>query len=208
MKNFFLIAITLVALAACTTDTPDTGVSPGQLALDLTHSDRFETAEQVADRIIRKDPSLRLIDVRKHEEYDAFSLPGAINIPLANILDEASMELLDCERYVLVFYSNDDLDATKAWMLSRRLNCRQSHILQGGLNQWTESILNPAEPAATASAEEMDLYRFRKAVCQYFIGGSEALEAEKYEEIRQPVLPKKTIEVAPKKKKAVEEEGC
>ena len=207
MKQFFLL-LTLALLISCAGEPSQNGVTPEKLLLDLTNNERYASTEQVADWIINQDPSLRLVDVRDHAAYDAFSLPGALHIPLENLLKTENQAQLDCERYMIVFYSNDDLSAGQAWLLSRRMGCNNSYIMQGGLNRWTETILNPVEPAATASAEEMELYQYRKAIGQYFIGGSEAFLPEAYQETRQQVAPKKSIEVAPKKKKAVEEEGC
>ena len=205
--KYFLFLTTLIFLMGCSKEQSKEANS-SQLLLDLTNNERYASIEQVADWIINQDPSLLLVDVRGHIAYDAFSLPKAVNIPLENLLDAENREILDCERYRIVFFSNDDLAAANAWMLSRRIGCRNNYIMQGGLNRWTETILSPPKPESTASAEEIELYQFRKAICQYFIGGSKELTPEKYEVIRQPAAVKKKIEVKPKKKKVEEEEGC
>ncbi len=207
MKQF-LFLLTLILIFGCANEQPKNDLTPGQLLLDLTNNERYTSPEQVADWIINQDPSLRLVDVRDHGAYDAFALPGALNIPFEKLLDAENQSLLDCERYMVVFYSNDDLAAANAWMIARRTGCQNAYVMQGGLNRWAENILNPPKPDATASAEEIELYNFRKAVCQYFIGGSGQLAPEKYEVIRQPVAEKKTIQVKPKKKIVEEEEGC
>ncbi len=207
MKHFlFLFAI--LVLAGCANEKPQE-LSPDQLLLDLTGNERYASTDQVADWLINKDPSLRLVDVRDHSAFDTFTLPGAVNIPLDKILAPENRELLDCERYTVVFFSNDDLTAEHAWQLSRRNGCKSAYVMQGGLNEWTATIFDPQEPGELASAEELELYQFRRAVCQYFIGGSEELEPEKFQEIVKPVVEKKKIEVTPKpKKKVEEEEGC
>lgn len=198
-------------LTACNRGTPGEA-GPSQILLDLSNNERFFNADQLAARMIEKDPSLRLVDVRNPEDFRAFSLPGAYNIPLSDLLKPDNQDILDCGRYIIVFFSNDDLISGKAWQLSRRKGCRSSFILQGGLNEWTRRFLAPPEPSPTATAAELEQYRFRKAVCQYFIGASDALQPEAFPEIvRQPQAgPKQSIDVQPKPQKAQarSEEGC
>ena len=210
MKNFlFLFAILM--LASCANKKTDT-VTPARLLLELTDSERYVSVDKLADWIIQKDPSLRLVDVRSHEAYDAFTLPGALNIPISEMLTPDNQEFMDCRRYNIVFFSNDDLMAEQAWLIGRRKACKSRYILKGGLNEWTATILDSEEPGELASAEELELHEFRKAARQYFIGGSDELEPEKFQEIvkPQPVVEKKKIEVAPKPQKPAveEEEGC
>ena len=181
--------------------------NPELMLLELTDEHRFVSIDEVADGIINQDPSLLLVDVRSHQEYDAFSLPGAVNIPLEKLNTDEYRLQLDCERYAIIFFSNDELIAEQAWMLSRMQGCENIRLMQGGLNAWAELILQHPEPPATASAGEWERYRFRKAACQYFIGQATALDPEPYvEPVR--VQPVKKIEVKPKKKQVVEEEGC
>ena len=210
--RYFIFFMLLLLSVGCSQKQEVVDISPEQLLLDLNSSQRIATPEQVADWIVNEDPSLKLIDVRNHEAFDDYTLPGAINIPLAHLLQEENESLMDCSRYMLVFFSNDDLLATQAWVLKRFKGCKGALVMQGGLNQWTSTILSPPEPLTTASEEEWELYRFRKAISQYLIGGSEQLEPEEYVVIKkQAASPKKKIEVKPKPRPKVveeEEEGC
>ena len=209
MKHMnYLMALLL--LAAC--NGREAGeVHPEQLLLDLTNGERFIDPDQLATRMIEKDPSVRLIDVRPPDAFKTFSLPGAYNIPLKDLLRPENQALLDCSRYTPVFFSNDDLIAAHAWQINRRQGCRSCLILQGGLNEWTRRFLAPPEPPQTAAAADWEQYRFRKAVCQFFIGASDALKPEQFPEVAPPpAAPKKSIGVRPKPQKAQAkaEEGC
>ena len=53
-----------------------------------------------------------------------------------------------------VFYSNGTQDATEAWMLTRQLGYENNYVLQGGLNYWAETIMNPQAPKSTSSDDE------------------------------------------------------
>ena len=175
-----------------------------ETALEKLHSELFDqtryiSADEVAERIINQDPSLFLIDVRMADYYAEYSLPGAANIPLEEILypeweDYLAQELMD-----IVLYSNGDIYAEQAWMLANRMGYKNLYIMKGGLNCWFSTIIKPVKPEECASSTEFDLYDFRKGASQYFTGASLELSDEADTE---------HIVVSRKKKKAVLEGGC
>jgi len=153
-------------------------LSPEDLLLAISTNDRFYTADDIAKLIISGDPSIQLIDVRTPEEYSAYSLPGAINIPLEKLLEKDSVGdyiwegTLDQDIKTNVFYSNGTVYANQAWMLARRLDFKNNFVMKGGLNTFFETIIQPKKPLASASQNEQSLYSFRKAASMYFGGGS------------------------------------
>ena len=88
-------------------------LSPEELLLSISTEDRFYSPEDVARLIISGDPSIQLIDVRSPEEFASYSLPGAINIPLENLLDKDEggdylwEGYLNQEVKTNIFYSKD-----------------------------------------------------------------------------------------------------
>ncbi|OQX96990.1 MAG: hypothetical protein B6I20_13580, partial [Bacteroidetes bacterium 4572_117] len=86
-------------------------LSPEKLLLTITNNDRFFSTDDVARFIISGDPSYQLIDVRSEEEFEKFSLDGAINIPLSKFLDKDETGSYEWEAYLNqdiktnVFYS-------------------------------------------------------------------------------------------------------
>lgn len=211
MNRYLLGAIFMFLLfAACSSNDE---LTPETLLTELGDQRRFATTDQLVDLLIQKDPSLMLVDVRSHEEFDAYSLPGAINIPLANLLSPVDRAQLNCKDYLVVFYSNGTVLAEKAWVIARRLGCANCLILKGGLNEWTTNILDPKEPPATASRVEFERYQLHKAASLYFAGGSKSLEAEPYIESKKAApapTAEKTVPLQPKKVdvQVQEEEGC
>ena len=67
-------------------------ISPDKLLWDVLQPTRFVTTDQVAQRLIEKDPSLLLIDVRPAAEYNKFTLPNAVNVPLDSLITPAGQE--------------------------------------------------------------------------------------------------------------------
>lgn len=182
-------------------------VTPGNLLLAISNEDRFYSPDKVARLIISEDPSVQLIDVRDAEEYNKFSLPGAINIPLSAILDKDEAGNFLWEGYLndktktTIFYSNGSVYANQAWMLTKRLNFKNDYVMKGGLNQFFEEIILAEKPLNSAPQNEHDTYRFRKAAAMFFGGGNTEINTDtKSTDVKTP--PKK------KKKEAEEGGGC
>lgn len=183
-------------------------VDPHQLLLEINDQRRFISTDQIADLLINQDPSLLLIDVREPVAFQDFALPQSVNIPLESLLSAEAQSLIECGKYMIVFYSYDDIHADQAWILQRNRGCQNMFVLKGGLNEWTKTIIQPEEPLQTAGSESWELYDFRMAARKYFTGGAVELEALPY---LPPVLQKqsvKSITLQPKKVVKEEEEGC
>jgi len=178
-------------------------LSPEQLNAELNLNSRFFSTDKVADLLINKDPSLMLIDVRSQTAYKNFHLPNAINIPLENLLDSNSIEMLNMDFKNKVFYSNGTADATTAFVIARRNNYENVFILEGGLNRWYETILNPPQPdEAQANRAELDLFSFRLAASKHF-GSPVPVKVDVNETPEKPA--KKKIQVV---KKDAPSGGC
>lgn len=183
-------------------------LSPEKLLLSITNEDRFFTPDDVARLIISEDPSIQLIDVRKPEEYQKYSLPGALNIPLSAILDkDENGDLIwagyfDDENKTTILYSNGSVYANQAWMLTKRLDFKHNYVMKGGLNQFFEDIILVSKPKNSAPESAHHIYQFRKGAAQFFGGGkSDAVVNSETAPVIKTPPPKK-------KEKVVEEGGC
>lgn len=146
--------------------------TPCQL-IDLTQkADKFITSDELAKRIMNNDPSIVLIDLRSKKEFEQYSLPGAINIPIENLLDDQFKSVLDQKTYTNILFSNSSDLASKSWMILARVGYSNNYILEGGLNRWAETILRPTPPKQTAVSSEFVTYNFRRAASAYFVGSS------------------------------------
>jgi len=174
-------------------------VTPMELLTDLIENTRYVTSDELASRIIERDPSIQLIDVRDPYDFMDFSLPGAENIPISDLSTEMTSELLSVPGKDFIFYSNGDVEANKAWMISQRLGYSRLYILKGGLNNWIKTIIKPQPPAESQALNAFDLYEFRLGASQYFTGGSAKIATD---------TPAQEIKFERKKKKAAVEGGC
>jgi rhodanese-related sulfurtransferase len=209
-RRYQLLAGVLVLLAIGLVLLPkhikNEGRSPELFVNNVLSDERFISSDELVDRIINKDPSIILVDVRSNILFKKFTLPGALNIPIESFLNEENAPYFDQDIYDIVLFSNDNYLANEAWLLGNRMGFNNLYVLKGGLNDWFLSILSPTMPPETASIEAFELYDFRKAAAMYFgIGG--------YEKETKPVVKKvsqapKKVTPAPKKKKTVPEGGC
>ncbi|HNR42936.1 MAG TPA: rhodanese-like domain-containing protein [Bacteroidales bacterium] len=208
MKPRNLLALILIPMGLIIAAVPQNKTNPYKLTADqmLTEANsrtQFVAPEVVADMILRKDPSLRLIDVRGQDEFEKFSLPGAINIPSSDLLSDEYTDILNQDIKMNVFFSNGTLAANQAWMITRQLGYENNYVLEGGLNYWFEAILNPQKPVSTSSDEEFARYDFRKSLGQALGGGGDAVQPASGQDA---FTVKPVIKPAAKKKRAAG--GC
>lgn len=182
--------------------TPDT-----QLAAFIS-SERYISADELADKLINKDPSIVLIDLRNETEYKKYHIPTSIHIPFDSLLNNQYQTILNQDKVNLVFYSNDHLIADQAWFLCHSLGYQNLIVLKDGLNGFYNTILNPSLPSEIASMEEKELYDFRKAAGIYFgvpyHSFPEKTRAKAV--VEKPALKK--VEPVKKVKIEIEEGGC
>jgi rhodanese-related sulfurtransferase len=199
----FVIPLGLIIAAIPQNTTKPYKLTADQLLEEANTRTQYVSPEEVADMLVKKDPTLQLIDVRGKDEFEKYHLEGAINIPVTDLLSVEHTEILDQEVKMNVFYSNGTVTANEAWMITRQLGYNNNYVLEGGLNYWFANILNPQKPASTSADEEFAKYDFQKAASAALGGGNvETVTATE----GAPSLTVKPIIKAPKKKKAAG--GC
>lgn len=202
MNRNYLILTALMLLLAVGTFFLSKGnehkqIEPDKLLWEIIQPTRYVSTDQVAKRIIQKDPSLELIDVRSAEEYNKFSLPNAINIPLDSLVNANKLDYFGIKGLNAIFFSNDDIYADQAWVITKRLGFGSTYVMKGGLNKWIETIIQPKKPAEEASSEAIKTYEFRKGAQLYFTGAKV-----------ETSITKEKVVIQKRKKTAVAAGGC
>ena len=154
---------------------------------------------EIPKRLIERDPSLFLIDVRTAEQFDEYNIPGAFNIPLEEIAGPDWIDYINQDGVDVVFYSNADVFADQAWMLYLQQGVKNLYVMKGGVNEWFNTIIQPTPPEETAPTEAFDQFAFELAASIYFGGTSAGTGSAP--------PPKKAVTVRKKEKKAAEG-GC
>lgn len=202
-KRFVLLAGIFILLGIGLLVLPEKdhseNIPPETLLNAVNNTSRYLSTDQVAEKIIYQDPTYILVDVRTPDQYELFHLPGALNIPLDELLLEEWEYIFEQDEQDIILYSNSDLLADQAWILNRRSGNTQQFVMKGGLNCWFETIIKPPVPKSTDPAEVFDLYQFRQGARIYFGGGNIEIEPGSEPE---PVIVKQ------REKKTTTEGGC
>jgi sulfur-carrier protein adenylyltransferase/sulfurtransferase len=173
-RNYIFLTLLMLVLAAGTWLIKKPAklkqINPKDLLWEIIQPTRYVSTDQVAKMIIQKDPSLELIDVRSADEYNKFSLPNAINIPIDSLLNSSNLLYFGIHGVNVVFISDDDIQSDQAWVITKRLGYNSTYVMKGGLNRWIETIIQPQRPPETDAGTDFELYTFRKGARLYFTG--------------------------------------
>jgi rhodanese-related sulfurtransferase len=201
-RNYILLTVLLLVLSGGLLFLPERSntvqVAPEDLMLDIVQPTRYISTDKVARMIIEKDPLLLLIDVRSDYEFEEFSLPGSVNLPMDSLLTDYADDILNIEDVNTVLFSDDDIKADQSWVIAKRLGYKNIYVMKGGLNCWITTVIEPEPPAETSPVTDFELYRFRQGASAYFTGTD--ISGESGEKVK--------LNVTRRKKETVAEGGC
>lgn len=178
-----------------------------QLAAFIS-SERYISADELADKLVNKDPSIVLIDLRSDAEFIQYHIPTAMNIPFDLLLNDEHQTVLNQDKVTIVLYANNHLIADQAWFLCHSLGYKNLIVLKNGLNGFYNAILNPALPTEIMSQEEKELYDFRKAAGIYFGVPYHNIPEKSVTKTTAEKPTVKKVEPVKKVKVEIEEGGC
>ncbi len=167
------------------------------LLQELNKKERYISADELAKSLIEKDPSIILIDVRSKEDYGHFTLDGAINVPMEDLLKDDYLGYLDQDVYKTVLFSNGTSLADEAWMIMKSHAYEGNYVLKGGLNNWFKTIIDPQKPSEIAEMPEREAYEFRRGASMFFTGvsaggvGSSGAAPKKAKAAPRPMVKRK-----------------
>lgn len=185
MKIKILAGIALIiGIIAVFIGTPEVKSSyePSVTKLQNMTTKKLEAYDPIklAEDIIEQNSSTRIVDLRTSEEYAENRIPGAINIPISNLHKGYFFEGDN-----IVLYSDDDLEAAKAWYKLRSQGINGIKILYGGYKSWDVYVLNPILSSdVKGKALEEALKRAQIAV--YFGGDPRGIDVNKMQKSSSP----------------------
>jgi len=113
------------------------------LARNVEAEEDHVTAVELAEWIKDRRPGLRVVDVRPADEFDAYHVPTAENIPLDKLVDTPFRK-----DETIVLYSGGGAHAAQGWVFLRALGLPHVYFLRDGLTEWLEDVINPVISAA------------------------------------------------------------
>ena len=140
-QKLALVAVVLGAVAIAATPYPGGRVTldARELALVVSKEADHVEARELAAWIVESRADYRLVDLRAGAEFAQYHIPGAVNIPLAGLMDAGLGR-----QEKLVLYSDGGIHSAQAWMLLKAQGFPAVYMLKGGLEEWQEQVLFPA----------------------------------------------------------------
>jgi rhodanese-related sulfurtransferase len=134
---------------------------PGKLLEEALDQNTYLSADQVARFVASEDNTVQLIDVRSRGEFRNFTIPGSINIPYDEFLNDDPERYLNNRKIKYIFYSNGDLYSNYALIIARGLKYNNTYVMKGGLNVWFNTVMNSSFTGERISARENAIFESR-----------------------------------------------
>ena len=135
---------------------------PAGLLADVLGDDVSITPDEVAEFIVREDPSFSLIDLRPEAEYRIKAIPGAVNVPWAEFVKSDPDKWLGNRDIRTVFYSTGNTEADYALVFARGMGYDKCNIMDGGIAGWERTVLDTEFAGERITARENALYETRR----------------------------------------------
>lgn len=183
LKAFSVALVTLaVGLLAIQSGSADGG-SPAQSPSEAAILAQVEAAEDhiepenLADRLMRGESGLLLVDIRPAAEFAAFNIRGAVNIEMAALPTALAPHM---NSGLIVLYSNGMTHPAQARDALARMGYANVYLLTEGLDGFRERVLKPAslrvEPLDAGQTTRINAWR------NFFMGKGDIKKVE------EPVL--------------------
>ncbi len=108
------------------------------------HPTAMMEADELAFRIIDREPNIRIIDVRSPESFAARALPGSVNIQLRDFFSKEWIVSFSQRHVKKVILGNNETQERTAFLLLQELGYENLAVLRGGFDMFNKSILTPA----------------------------------------------------------------
>jgi len=174
MNARIILSINLLVLALILLIVPMNKALSGQLSPQelLNFSSANNTAasvDKVAQYIGNQASDIQFIDVRDKSEFVSSNLPGALNIPYAELTKKEWQGYLQQEGKTIILYSNDNTISRLAQALLISQGYPNIQTLEGGLNEWFSKIMEGETKRGKLTARENAMYGNRLKARKLFV---------------------------------------
>lgn len=119
-------------------------------------------ADKLAYELMNQYYLYNVVDVRTPDEYKAFHIPTAINIPLEQLADHENLQLITQNVKTNIFYGADEMQAKRACMVARYFGKADNMALRETAGMFQQQFFNLGNPTANMTKAELNVYNFRR----------------------------------------------
>jgi rhodanese-related sulfurtransferase len=159
--SILLLCIGLILAFLPMSGKQSLSVKPVRLLTELLDDKTYFSSDQVAKFVITEDSTVQLVDLRSSKEFMDLNIPGSINVPYNELLEEDPGTFINNETIKYIFYSNGDLESNFAVCVVKGMNYNNTYVMKGGLNDWYDKIMTSSFSGDRITARENALFETR-----------------------------------------------
>lgn len=130
------------------------------------HPVQTMTPDELAFRILDGDRHIRIIDVRSQQQYADLALPGSVNFALTDLVGKEPRVLFAKRSVKKVVLGTDDRESRIGALLLMENGIENVVAVQGGMENFKNTILKPDLAVNTGTRWDADVIRFRTTASQ------------------------------------------
>ncbi len=119
------------------------------------------SADKLANEIVNNYYALNIIDVRTAEEFEAFHLPMAINIPFDQMMERQYEPVFRQKLKTNIFYADSDTLVRMACLKAKFIGKSENLILKEKAYEFQTMFYELEPPPADSPKNIIDIYNFR-----------------------------------------------
>jgi len=118
--------------------------------------------DELAFRIIDREPNIQIIDVRSSDNFARLALPGSVNIPTGDFFSKEWSSPLSRRHVKKILLGESEKEERAACLLLEELGYENFAFLTGGFDAFKNTILMPSALVSTGSRWDKDINDFRE----------------------------------------------
>jgi len=127
-----------------------------------SHPVAMMDADELAFRIVDREPNIRIIDLRSTDTSMSHVLPGAEKISISDLFGKDWLPIFSRRHVKKVLVGMDEAQERTAYLLLQELGYENMAVLQGGFDAFDKTILSRGAFTPTGSRWDADVKVFRE----------------------------------------------
>lgn len=130
----------------------------------IVHEIKPIQPEEIKTILDKNDQKYQFIDLRTPKEFNLHHLPGAVNVPVHELLNENNEAILNPKDKINILYGATVEEACAPWLILKQLNYQNNTIMLGGYNLVKSNIIDKYAPDEVWFKNEVAQYDFAEIV--------------------------------------------
>ena len=189
MMAALVLVFVAIVLAVAGTMAHGTGAGPvdsAAIVQSIIEEKDHVTPTELAHWILEKRRDYQLIDLRPPWQFDDYHIPTAVNVPLDQFFQGASLKQLDRGKKIVVYGLGAGHAAETQLLL--QMKGYNAYSLREGISAWWDQVITPTS-LRSESADPVG-YQQAKQLREAFLGGTSAqLKSTANPAVNAPILP-------------------